>query len=167
MIEGETRGTGALQESAEIYDELIRRIEERSSPLAAQIREEIARGRLVQGSKLPEGERDKRQARLSESKLGRLGKDEMAVLPYTGDERLALLCEALLTLAETMAESRRALLELTTEHDLAHSRVEFIDPDEAEAAEFDLEDEHSRAARGLAEVKRLLEPAREEVGTWR
>jgi hypothetical protein len=97
-----------MQDSAEIYEELIRRVEERAPSLATQIREEVARGRLVQGSKLPEGERQERQSRLVEANLGRIGKDDMAVLPYTADERLALFSQTLLTLAQTMTESRRA-----------------------------------------------------------
>jgi hypothetical protein len=155
-----------VRESAEIYEELIRRIEERAAPLAAQIREEVARGRLVQGSKLPESERQERQSRLVEAKLGRIGKDEMAVLPYTGDERLALLCQTLLTLAQTMTESRRTLLELATEHDLLHTHVRFTEPNETEVAEFDLTAELSRAEQALARVNALLEPVREEVGVW-
>jgi hypothetical protein len=155
-----------MQESAEIYEELIRRVGERSESLAAQIREEVARGRLVQGSKLPEGEREERQSRLAEAKLGRIGKDEMAVLPYTGDERLALLCQALLTLAQTMTESRRALLELTTDNDLPHTRVLFTQPDETGSAEFDLPVELSNAERALEQVTNLLGPVQEEVGRW-
>jgi len=155
-----------MQESAEIYEELIRRVGERSDSLAAQIREEVARGRLVPGSKLPEGEREERQSRLAEAKLGRIGKDEMAVLPYTGDERLALLCQALLTLAQTMTESRRTLLELTTDNDLPHPRVLFTEPDETDSIEFDLPVELSNAERALGQVTNLLRPVQEEVGRW-
>ncbi len=70
-----------MQDSAEIYEELIGRLEAAAAPVAVQVREEVGRGRLVKGSKLPEGERQERQFRLSEAKLGRITDDEMAVLP--------------------------------------------------------------------------------------
>jgi hypothetical protein len=155
-----------MQESAEIYEELIRQVEERAAPVATQIREEVARGRLVQGSKLPEGERQERQFRLTEAKLGRIGKDEMAVLPYTGDERLALLCETLLTLARTMTESRRAVLELVTDYELPHTQIRFTEPDETEAVEFDLAVELAKAEQALEQVSYRLQPVQEEVGRW-
>jgi hypothetical protein len=155
-----------VQDSAEIYEELLGRVEERAAPLAAQIREEVARGRLVQGSKLPEDERHERQFRLAEANLGRIGKDDMAVLPYTGDERLALLCQTLLALAQTMTESRRALLEVAIGHDLPHTQLRFTEPDETQAVEFDLAAELSRAEQALGRVKSLLEPVRQEVGEW-
>lgn len=51
-----------VHESAEIYDELIVQLEGWAVPLAAQISEEAARGRLVRGSQLPEHQ--ERQFRL-------------------------------------------------------------------------------------------------------
>lgn len=155
-----------MQGSDEAYEELIRRIEERFVPLAVQIREEVARGRWVQGAELPESERQERQVRLVEAKLGRLGRDDMAVVAYTGDERLALLCQSLLTLAQTMTESRRALLEPTTDHDLPHTRTRFTEPDETDPTEFDLTVELSAAEHALEQVASLLGRVQEKAGIW-
>lgn len=158
-----------MQDSAEIYEELIRRLEAAAiAPVAVQVREEVGRGRLVKGAKLPEGERQERQSRLSEAKLGRITDDEMAVLPYSGDQRLALLCETLLTLAETMAASRRAVLTFATHHDLPSRFVEFRAPDEVEAetAHADLEADVAKAEQALAQVRQVVQPLRQEVGTW-
>jgi len=147
-----------VQEGAESYDELIALLEDRlGTPLAAQIRDEVARGRLVQGSQLPEHQ--ERQSRLAQAKLARIRNDEMAELLYTGDERLALLCQALLTLAQTMTETRRALLSLARE-------VRFAEPDGTEVVGFDLNDELAKAEQALSQVSSLLEPVRQEVGVW-
>ncbi len=88
--------------------------------------------------------------------------------PYSGDQRLALLCETLLTLAETMAASRRAVLTFATHHDLPSRFVEFRAPDdvEAETAHSDLEAEVAKAEQALARVREVVQPLRQEVGTW-
>jgi hypothetical protein len=122
---------------------------------------------LVQESKLPQGERDERQSRLTEANLEKIKRNEMAVVPYTGDERLALLCQTLLTLAQTMTESRRALLELAVDHNLPHTQIQFTEPNEVGIIEFDLAADLPQAEIAFADVKSALEPVLQEVGGWR
>ncbi len=158
----------SVEGSAEVYEDLIRRVEVAAAPVAGQVRDEVTRGRLVKGSKLPAGERQARQSRLSEHKLGRISDDEMAVMPYTGDQRLALLCDTLLTLAQTMAASRRAVLAFAADHEIQSRFVEFADPDEVDTqtVHIDLEAEAAKAEQVLARVRELVAPVGQEVGTW-
>jgi hypothetical protein len=153
-----------VDNSAEIYDDLVARLGERASSLADQIREEVARGRLVQGSKLPVEERELRESRLTQAGLGKIGKDDVAVLPYTGDQRLALLCQALATLARSMAESRRSLLSLVIRHELPVPRVLFAEPDDIQPTEIDLVAETQRAEQMVSRINDLLTPVLAEVG---
>ena len=169
-----------MEDSERIYDELIEFLDERVNGLAAQIREEVGRGKLIKGTLLPEDDRQERQERLSEHNLARIAKNELTVLPYTGDERLALLCETLLTLARTMTESRRALIELAgsrDEHPASDAtvglasipqplRISFSEPDGSQQEGFELSEELARTENALAQVASLLAPVREEVGTW-
>jgi hypothetical protein len=173
-----------VQESAEIYEELIGTLEERIPSVAAQIREEVARGRLLPGPNLSDPEREFRESRLHQAKLGRIAKEDIAVVPYSGDDRLALLCHTLLNLAETMTESRRAILELFNSDHIQTARVLFVEPREGGATgleteapgeptggdgiiEIDLAVELPAVEQTLALVRRLLEPVYEEVGEWR
>ncbi len=137
--------------------------------MAAEVRDEVNRGRLVKGADLPEGERVVRQDRLTAKKLGRITKDEMAVVAYTDDERLALLCEAILTLAQTMTATRGTLLKMIDRHGIDGSQVVFAEPDEAESERLyiNLSDELAAAKQALAQVTEILQPALQEVGTWR
>lgn len=155
-----------MEDSASIFDELLRLLEELAAPLAAQIRDEVTRGRLVEGQQLPTLDQQERQSRLKEANLGRIAKDELAVVQYSGDERLALLCETLLTLANSMTESRRALLEFTNAHGMPHAHIRFALDDDTHALELDLEREVTSAEAALAKVRAALGPVREEVGTW-
>lgn len=175
-----------MQDSAEIYEELIGTLEERIPSVAAQIREEVARGRLFPGPKLSGQDREFREFRLHEARLGRIAKDDIAVVPYSGDDRLALLCQTLLGLAESMAESRRAILELFNSDHMQTARVRFVEPSEGGATGFETEEpgepigengneiididlavELPAAEQTLDLVRRLLEPVHQEVGEWR
>ena len=175
-----------MQDSAEIYEELIGSLEERIPSVAAQIREEIARGRLLPGPNLSDPEREFRESRLHEAKLGRIAKEDIAVVPYSGDDRLALLCQTLLNLAETMAESRRAMFELFNSEHMQTARVRFVEPsvggatdletyepggpageNEGGSIDIDLAVELPAVEQILALVRGLLEPVHEEVGEWR
>lgn len=175
-----------MQNSDEIYEQLIQLLDEQANPLAAQVREEVARGYLIDGSGLPAEEREARKQRLGDSRLPQIGAKEKVVVPYSGDERLALLCRTLLTSARTMTESRRALLQLVkTDDDVAQgserasmyemsgttasldrdTRIHFTSPDGADGAdeEFDLPVELSKAELALTTVMSLLAPVLEEV----
>jgi hypothetical protein len=175
-----------VQESAEIYEELIGTLEERIPSVAAQIREEVGRGRLLPGPSLSDPEREFRESRLHQAKLGRIAKEDIAVVPYSGDDRLALLCHTLLNLAETMTESRRAILKLFNSDHIQTARVLFVEPSQGGATgleteapgeltggdgngiiEIDLAVELPAVEQTLALVSRLLEPVHEEVGEWR
>lgn len=101
-----------------------------------------------------------------EANLGRISKDDMAVLPYSGDERLALLCQTLITLAESMRGTRRTLLDLTTKHGLPNATLQFTEPDETEILEFDLNHEVVVANQAWEQVIAALAPIQEEVGVW-
>ncbi|ROO51250.1 hypothetical protein EDC02_6122 [Micromonospora sp. Llam0] len=81
--------------SAEVVDQIMRTLDRELPDIAAQIREEITRGRMVKGSKLPERIRQDRQDALKAQRLGRIGKDELADVPYTGDESLATMPRSL------------------------------------------------------------------------
>ena len=67
-----------------------------------------------------------------------------------------------------LAASRRAVLTFATHHDLPSRFVEFRAPDEveAEAAHSDLEAEVAKAEQALARVREVVQPLRQEVGTW-
>ena len=102
--------------SGAAYQHLIQRVAETLPEVAAQVRDEIARGRVVPGSKLSPPERKERETRMSEAKVGRLAQADVASVPYTDDERLALLVDALLRAGNTMYSSRDALLRLAGEY---------------------------------------------------
>jgi hypothetical protein len=179
-------GSGEVQESTEIYEELIGTLEEHIPSVAAQIREEVARGRLLSGPNLSDPEREFRESRLHQAKLARISKEDIAVVPYSGDDRLALLCQTLLNLAETMVESRRAMLELFNSDHMRTARVLFVGPSQGGATgletvepagptgqdgdgiiDIDLALELPVVEETLTLVRRLLEPVHEEVGEWR
>ncbi|RAO00781.1 hypothetical protein [Micromonospora noduli] len=158
-----------VQGSAEVVDEILRTLDRELPDIAAQIREEITRGRMVKGSKLPESIRQDRQDALKAQRLGGIGKDELAEVPYTDDESLAILCDTLLTLAHSLTANRRALLGLLVDHGIQSSHVTFAQPDETQTAEpssLQVEGESGRAEAMFGRVKSLIEPAREEVGSW-
>ncbi|WP_018215952.1 hypothetical protein [Salinispora vitiensis] len=158
-----------VQGSAEVVDEILRNLDRELPDIAAQIREEIARGRMVKGSKLPERVRQDRQGALTAQRLGRIGENELAEVPYTDDESLAILCDTLLTLARSLAANRRALLNLLVDHGIQSGHVTFAQPDETQTAEptsLQVEGETGRAEVMFGRVKGLLGPAREEVGSW-
>ncbi len=158
-----------MQGSAEVVDEILRTLDRELPDIAAQIREEIARGRMVKGSKLPESIRQDRQDALTAQRLGRIGKDELAEVPYTDDESLAILCDTLLTLAHSLTANRRALLGLLVDHGIHSGHVTFAQPDETQTAEpssLQIEGEAGRAEVMFRRVRSLIEPAREEVGSW-
>jgi hypothetical protein len=176
-----------VQDSDEIYELLIELLDQQAEPLAAQIREEVARGRLIDGSGLPDEDLRARKRRLGDLKLTQLSANEKVVVPYSGDQRLALLCRTLLTSARTMTETRRALLQLTKTADdevaqgsepalrleMADTsvsvdrdpRMRFAWPDGIDGSdeEFDLPAELSEAELALATITALLSPVLEEV----
>lgn len=130
--------------------------------LATQIRDEVTRGNLIKSSSLSDTDRVERESRLEDARLSRLSKSEMATVPYTDDQRLDLLCRALLTAAQSMLESRRALRTFTRMHELPPV-VRFMDVDETTSIEFNLATGLLRA-EPLARLEQLMRTIQQEGG---
>jgi hypothetical protein len=135
--------------SGEAYQLLMQRLAEALPDVATQVRDEVARGRVVPSSKLSTPEREERETRMTEAKVGRLANADVASVPYSDDERLAVLIDALIRTATTMLASREALLELASRYD--KTVVIFDEPDETERVEVALADE-TQTARQIAET---------------
>ncbi|MFE4371825.1 hypothetical protein ACFRMN_27080 [Streptomyces sp. NPDC056835] len=135
---------------------IMTQLAEELPDLADQLKQEVRQGRVVSEPRLKqEGEYEARASRLAEAELPPLGKADIAVLPYTDDERLGLIRSSLLTLAETMHASRKAALDIarTREMDLS---IEFGDPELEEISYLDLKAETERAWVALTIVRELL-----------
>lgn len=138
------------------YARIMAQLESVMPGLAAQLVDEFRSGRAVTEQGLrQEGRFEERASRLAASELPPLGKTDIAVIPYTGDERIDLICEALLTLADTMYASRLAVLELARELN-ADPEIEFGDPELEVPSQVDLGDETERARRVQVIVHELL-----------
>lgn len=103
-----------MEGSGEIYLQLLERLRREMPQVAAQIEREVAEGRRVAALTLSEADRIERVSKMR-STGNRISKDDLATVPYGGDERLALLIEALLCLGSSMAADREALTELLRE----------------------------------------------------
>ncbi|WP_369188940.1 hypothetical protein [Streptomyces sp. R08] len=126
--------------------------------LASQLDHEVRQGRAVPEEKLKQEQQSQyeaRASRLAETKLQRLGESDVAVIPYTGDESIELIRDALLTLAETMYASRKAALDTAVAHEM-HPTIEFGDPDLETPSYIDLEQETAQARVALELVRELL-----------
>jgi hypothetical protein len=130
--------------------------------LAAQLDQELKRGRAVSGQKLRREERHERASRLEEAHLPALGKTDVAVIPYSGEERVELIREALLTLAETMHASRQAALKLTMDWGM-EQEIRFGDPEEENPSFIHLREETEHARAVLATVRDLLSEGLDEM----
>ena len=148
--------------SGEAYQYLIQRLGEVLPDVAAQVQAEVARGRVVAGSKLSSAEREARETRMHEANVGRIAQADVAPVDYTDDERLALLVDSLIRVAATMQSSRHALLVLNRES--AFQQVTFEEPDGTDRVEVVLSEEAVVATEVSEEVSRLLAPALEELG---
>lgn len=148
--------------SGQAYQQLIQRVAEALPEVAAQVRDEVARGRIVAGSKLSSTEREEREIRMLEAKVGKIAKADVVSVPYNDDERLALLVDSLIRVAFTMRSSRQALAELHT--GLQTGPVAFEEPDGSERVEVLLSEEVSSSVDVAEAVDRLLATALEELG---
>lgn len=146
------------------YDEILDELKRRLPGLAQQLEDEILRGRTVAGSDLDDDDKARRWANLRAAEVRTAGKlkgiedGDVAVVPYSEDERLNLIWHALLRLAETMHGSRTEILELARMHEVASPRLSFERPDGAESEEVSLNDEVSVTSEVLTKVRRLFEP---------
>jgi hypothetical protein len=93
--------------------------------LGAQLRDEVGRGRRVGQSELAEDDRESRQSRLRQSRMQKLGSTDVAMVPYSGRERVQLALEVILTQARTMHGARQAILDLMDDHGIASRTLVF------------------------------------------
>ncbi|WP_327215365.1 hypothetical protein OG483_17550 [[Kitasatospora] papulosa] len=75
----------------EQYALVMERLKVDIPDLAAQLDQELKRRRAVSGQKLRREERHERASRLEEAHLPALGKTDVAVIPYSGEERVELI----------------------------------------------------------------------------
>ncbi|MER7932107.1 MULTISPECIES: hypothetical protein [unclassified Streptomyces] len=147
---------------SEQYAFVMERLKADFPDLAAQLDQELKQGRAVSGQKLRREERQERASRLEEAHLPTLGKTDVAVIPYSGEERFELIRDALLTLAETMYASRQATLKLTMERGM-DQEIRFGDPEEENPSFIHLRDETERARVVLETVRDLLSEGLDEM----
>ncbi|MET9529734.1 hypothetical protein ABZY02_04065 [Streptomyces sp. NPDC006649] len=139
------------------YESLMTRLREEIPGLADQLDEEVRHGRVVsaQDHLQEEGQYYERASRLAATKLPALGQGDIAVIPYTGEERLQLVREAVLTLAETMYATRKSVLDTVRERGMG-SGIEFGDPELEVPSQLDLQAETAQAWAALQTVRELL-----------
>ncbi|MFJ1758619.1 hypothetical protein [Kitasatospora sp. NPDC088134] len=143
------------------YSDILDKLRARMPNLADQVEQEVRYGRTVSEQGLrSEGRYEERASRLAETELPPLGKSDVSVIPYTGTERLELIREALLTLAETMYATRKATLDMAVERGM-EAEVEFGDPEFEDISHIDLREESARAHQALVTVRELLAPGPE------
>lgn len=138
------------------FAHIMTQLAEELPDLADQLEQEVRQGRVVSEPRLrQEAEYAARASRLAEAELPPLGKADIAVLPYTDDERVELVRSALLTLAETMYASRKAALDIASKRGMELT-IEFGDPELEALSYLDLEAETERARVALTTVRELL-----------
>lgn len=142
--------------AAEDYQVLISRLRSALPDVARQVEEEVRRGRVAtRGDLRQEEEYQERARRLAETRLPPLDANDVAAVPYRDEQRIELIREALVTLAETMSATRHAVLDLARRHVVAEG-VRFGDPDQEETRMVNLEMEAASADETLQGVRFLL-----------
>jgi hypothetical protein len=153
------------------YEDVMEDLRHRLPDVAAQLEDEVLRGRPISVSQLSLSDRADRQENLREAeaqgmgKLQGIGVKDVAVVPYSEEERLDLVCRALVRLAETMHGSRLQLLKLAEHHQVESSTLIFTLPESQEGQHLLLPDEVSATEDALTKVRRLLLPWLEREGT--
>ncbi|MFF9486037.1 hypothetical protein [Streptomyces sp. NPDC014676] len=141
---------------SEQFARIIAQLREELPSLADELSQEVRQGRVASEQRLKqEGEYEARASRLAEAELPPLGKTDIAVLPYTDEERIELVRSALLTMAETMYASRKALLDLAVEREM-ETTIRFGDPELEPPTYLDLKAETERARIARRIVRELL-----------
>lgn len=157
-------------DDARAYTALMTVVRERLPVLHDQIADEVARGKELRGTDIEWTEREGRDRRLGDEKLGRIAESDISVFPYSDEERLDLLIDALRTSAETLDHSLNTLSNLLTEQSIAERRIYFRRPESRETASVELPvarddvSPEANIARRLNEVDRSLEADRRERG---
>ncbi|KJE23085.1 hypothetical protein FF36_02513 [Frankia torreyi] len=155
-----------MEQSGEIYEELMLQVEGLSGEIAQQLRAEVTRGRLVRGFELSARERRLRDQRITDTESARIGRADVAVIEYDGDQRLRLLCEALVTAARTMAASRRALIGLLELTDLSGNQIVFADEDDPSPRVLNIGVQAREAEWRRGIVEQELAPLQQELSSW-
>ncbi|MEV8428273.1 hypothetical protein [Streptomyces chartreusis] len=138
------------------YARIMAQLKEELGDLADQLDQEVRQGRVVSEQKLKqEGQYAARASRLAETELPPIGKTDVAVIPYTGDERIELIRRMLLTLAETMYTSRKAMLDMAAAEGM-DPIIRFGDPELETPSSIDLKAETAQAHLALEIVRDLL-----------
>ncbi|MEV6769695.1 hypothetical protein AB0N05_13810 [Nocardia sp. NPDC051030] len=138
------------------FERIMGRLTDGLPGLSDELVQEFQLGRAVSKQDLrQESGYQERVRRLAESDLPPLAASDVAMVPYSNDERIDLIRDALLTLAETMLASRRAVLKTATERDM-EPMVQFGDPELERPAYIDLVDETERAQSARDVVRALF-----------
>lgn len=137
----------SIENPDEAYRWLLDRLREALPDVARQLEEEVARGRRVGASSLPEADRARVQERLKGAG-SRMTKEDLASVDYSGQERLALLIEAVDRLGSSMVASRDALVRLLDRQEADQVRPAVIRLREA--------GEDDRASRSTHELSSRL-----------
>lgn len=138
------------------FARIMRQLRERLPDLADQLSQEVRQGRVASEQRLKQvGEYEARASRLAAAELPPMGKTDIAVLPYTEDERIELVRVALLTLAETMYASRRASLDIAVAREMDLT-IRFGDPELEPVTGLDLRAETERAYVARETIRALL-----------
>ncbi|MCW7942728.1 hypothetical protein AAW14_11940 [Streptomyces hygroscopicus] len=142
--------------TAHDYESIMTRLREEMPSLADQLEQEVRHGRAVTEKELrQEGRYEERASRLAATELPALGKNDVAVIPYTDEERVELIREALVTLAETMYATRQTALK-TAMGCGTELEIHFGDPELEVPSRIDLREETERARMVLQTVRELL-----------
>lgn len=145
-------------------------VRERLPELHDQVADEVARGREVRGTDIELTVREGRDRRLGDEKLGRIGESDVSVFPYSNEERLDLLIDALRTSAETLTRSLSTLSNLLDRQEVPDRRIYFRRPESEESGGVYVPPAYDDLAQGagiaqrLENVDRLIEADRSERG---
>lgn len=125
-------------DDARAYAALMAVLRERMPDLHEQLADEVARGKEVRGKDIKAVDRKIRDRQLDDEKLGRIGESDVSVLPYSDEERLDLLINALRTSVETRSRSLQTLGNLLERQSVANRRVNFRRPESGESEGVDV-----------------------------
>ena len=152
------------------YRELMPLLREQLPELHDQIADEIARGKELRGTDIERTEREGRDRMLGVENLGRIAESDISVFPYSDEERLNLLIDALRTSARTLDRALVTLGDLLTEQSVPDRRIYFRRPESQEIGTVEVppdpEDfpQARDVARRLDEVDASINADRRERG---
>ncbi|MEU2034879.1 hypothetical protein [Nocardia amamiensis] len=140
----------------EQFERIMALLRDQLPSLADELDQELRLGRAVSVQSLPSpGDYRERAERLADTDLAPLGKADIAMVPYSNDERAALIRRALVTLADTMFRSRDALLKIAAAREMEPT-IRFGDPELENPSHIDLSVETALASIARDTVRTLL-----------